>query len=102
LVSFRDYKSWQHISFGPTEYWDEIYFLDARDFLKNRVKIYKITLSSMNEKFQSLKVSKDELYKDHCKQKRRPRISFKSINEQLGSDECFKIVFDDHVDKILD
>lgn len=85
-------------TFGPTESWDVIYFVDCKNILNKKVKVYEIFLSNKNEKWQNLKVNKKETYRDHCKQKRRHRISFIEIIKQLKND-C-KLLFNGHISEL--
>lgn len=70
-------------SFGPTENWDEIYFLDAKNFLSKNFIIYKINLSNNSDTFSNIKINASKNYKDVCKEGKRPRINFKQLKEQL-------------------
>ena len=79
-------------SFGPTENWDEIYFLDAFNFMEKKFKIYKLNLSNMSDEFCSIKINSDKTYKQVCEEGKRPRICFKLLKEQL----------DKYVDKVYD
>ena len=77
-------------TFGPREIWDRIYFLDGKDIIFKKFTLYEIKLSNTSEKWKNLKVNKKETFFEHCQQKRRPRLSFKEIQNQLG-DDCVLI-----------
>lgn len=47
-------------SFGPKEPWDWIYFVDARDVLSKRFKVYEIKLSNTSKKWRDIKISGQE------------------------------------------
>ena len=86
-------------TFGPTENWDRIYFVDG---LKNQDKIYKIyevRLSNHTEKWKNLKMSKTQTYYQQCQEKRRPRLTFKELEAQLGND-CV-IIFEGHLSELF-
>lgn len=71
-------------SFGPSESWECIYFLDATKYLENKFILYKVALRNDSHEWMNLKINnKKETYADQCAQKRRPRIGFKKIYEQL-------------------
>jgi hypothetical protein len=70
-------------SFGPTENWDEIYFLDAKRFLNKEFIIYKINLSNNSETFSNIKINASKTYKNVCEEGKRPRIIFKELKKQL-------------------
>lgn len=71
-------------SFGPTESWKELFFLDATDICNNKIKIYKCLLSHDSEEFCSIKISNNETIQNSRNSGKRPRIIFKRIKEQLG------------------
>jgi len=85
-------------TFGPTEEWDYIYFVDGVDNHIKKYKVYEIKLSNKSETWKNIKVNKTETYFDQCIQKRRPRITFKELKKQLG-DKC-KLIFDGHVSEL--
>lgn len=81
------------ISFGPKEYFDIIYFVDCKDIDNEVVKIYECDLSFYSNIWQNLQINKSETFKDQILQKRRPRMNFKILQNQLGDN--IKLVFDD-------
>ncbi len=87
-------------SFGPTELWDELYFLDATNFLNGKYKVYKLKLSNTSSEIKNLKINKKQTYEDQCKEKRRPRIAFSQLKQQLNSH--IELVFDGYIDDILE
>jgi hypothetical protein len=78
------------ISFTPTSEWDVIYFLDARDWLKNNFILYRINLKRTSSEWKKIKVNKKETFEEHCKQKRRPRLNWESLKLQVLS-FCTKV-----------
>jgi hypothetical protein len=82
-------------TFGPTENWDIIYFVDCVKFMDNIYTIYEIKLSNISEVWKNIKVSKKQTFHDQCKQQRRPHIKFKKLKHQLGN-YC-KLIFDGHI-----
>jgi hypothetical protein len=71
-------------SFGPTEEWDFLYFVDCTKYKNKIFKIYEIKISNKNKLWYDIKINKNETYKDQCLQGRRPRICFSSLYEQLN------------------
>ena len=59
------------------------YFVDCTDFINKNFKVYEIRLSSKNNTWKNIKVSKNETIQDHSIQKRRPHIIFSSIKSQI-------------------
>ena len=82
-------------SFGPTENWDSIYFLDGVQTSQKIYTIYEIKLSNKSHIWQNIKVNKTQTYLDQCNQGRRPRIRWKELREQLGTH--IKRIFSGHI-----
>jgi hypothetical protein len=78
------------LSFTPSSNWDNIYFLDAQEWLKNRFTLYEVSLKRNSKEWNSIMINKTETFEDQCKQKRRPRICWKLLHPQL-KDYCKKI-----------
>lgn len=78
------------LSFGPTESWNVLYFLDARDWLNDRFILYAFNDTNLSSVWQNVKVNKTQTYADQSKAKRRPRISWNSLHPQLGN-SCVKV-----------
>lgn len=74
-------------SFGPTEYWDKIFFLDGIKILNRQIIVYEIELSSIDPTWKKIKVNSTETYEDHCIQGRRPRIQFDKIKSQIPTEK---------------
>jgi hypothetical protein len=70
-------------SFGPTEKWDIIYFLDGLDYKQFNFKLYKFRLANVSEEWKNLKVNRTETFRDQASVGRRPRMSFDKIKDQL-------------------
>ena len=73
------------LSFTPSSLWNVIYFLDARDWLNNNFKLYKLNISNASEEWKNIKVNKKETFDDQAKQGRRPRLNWNDIQKQLSS-----------------
>jgi hypothetical protein len=82
-------------SFGPTEEWDFLYFVDCTKYKNKYFKIYEIKLSNKDKVWNNIKINKNDTYYDQCLQKRRPRISFQLLNEQI-KDFC-KLIFEGNI-----
>jgi hypothetical protein len=91
-VEVKCFTSSGPTSFGPTEKWNELYFIDATKFMNNEFKIYKINLSNNSDKFKSIKINSTETFEDQCKNGKRPRLGFKLLCDQLLND--VKLVYD--------
>ncbi len=84
-------------SFGPTECWHKLYFLDATDYMNYNFKCYEINLS--NVEFGFVKVSLNQTYFEQCQEKRRPRLCFSQLKAQLNETQL-KCIFDGHLDQL--
>lgn len=80
-------------SFGPTEKWDWIYFVDGQDVKNKKFKIYEVKLSNKNEIFRNIKISKNETYGVIADSGRRPRGSFYNIFKPQLENYC-RLIFD--------
>lgn len=86
-------------SFGPTEKWDIIYFVDAIHFKNDIFSIFKINLN--NENFhKKIMVNIKETSYDQCLAGRRPRISFSKIKSQIP--EYINTVYNGTIQDLLD
>jgi hypothetical protein len=86
------------ISFSPTAEWNIIYFLDAREWIKDRYIVFRVNLSNRSEHWKKIKVNRTQTFEAQCIQKRRPRITWKFLYPQI-QDFCEKIF--DHSIRIL-
>jgi hypothetical protein len=78
-------------SFTPSSDWDVIYFLDARNWLKDDIFIlYKILLKRTSTEWKNIKVSKTQTFEDQAKQGRRPRITWEALYPQIEK-HCIKV-----------
>lgn len=96
-IEVKAFSSTSPTTFGPTEAWDRIYFLDATRFQQDIFRLYECRLSHGHPLWQCLKVNRSETFQDHCRQGRRPRLRFEEILSQLGSERC-SLIFDGVID----
>ena len=85
------------LSFTPSSDWDVLYFLDARKWLEDKFILFQIPLKRTSTEWKNIKVNKKQTFDDQTRQKRRPRITWKSLEPQLGT-HCNKLyegTFDD-------
>jgi len=86
-------------TFGPTEVWDRILFVDAVDMYNDNYLVYEIQLSNQSQEWKQLKVSETQTYYDQCQQGRRPRLAFEKIQNQVGN-KC-NLIFDGHIKSLF-
>lgn len=97
-IEVKGFSSEGPSSFGPTEHWNILYFIDCSNFINKQFKIYEIKLSNTDQDFYNIKINKNTTYKTCCEQGKRPRIIFKDLQKQLG-DKCIEI-FNGSVDAL--
>ena len=56
-IEVKGFMSDGPLSFGPGEGWKRIYFVDAKDTLNNRFKVYEINLSNTCETWKNIIIS---------------------------------------------
>ena len=78
------------ISFTPSSDWDNIYFLDARNWLQNKFILYKVNLKRTSNEFSNIKINKNQTFIEQCNQGRRPRINWNALYPQIQNN-CTKI-----------
>jgi len=98
-IEVKGFSSDGPCSFGPTENWSWIYFVDCKKSLQYYFTIYELKLSNKSDLWKNLKINKIQTFEDQCKQKRRPRIRFIDIKEQLN--EFIKKVFQGNIMKLI-
>ena len=82
-VECKTFSSDGPSSFGPKEKWDEIYFLDAQNYLNQNFILYRIKLKHSDPIFLNIKVNKKDTFEKQALQGRRPRITFSELKVQL-------------------
>ena len=84
------------LSFTPSSNWDILYFLDARNWLKNDMFIlYKIPYKRTSIEWQNIKISKTQTFEDQTKQGRRPHINWDSLKNQIKHIKVYEGTFKD-------
>jgi len=72
------------ISFSPSSQWDELLFLDAREWLTiDKFVLYRFRYKRDSKQWNSIKVNQKETIEDQSKQGRRPRIGWKDLYPQI-------------------
>jgi len=101
-VEVKSFSSKGPTSFGPSEKWDFLCFVDSTEHKKLIFKVYFSKISNKSDIWQNIKVNKVQTYKNQCLQRRRPRLNFQSIMNQLkNSKKCLTKIFDGHIDDLL-
>lgn len=79
-------------SFGPDKDWAVIYFGDAREWLSDKFRIYRVDLTAKSPEWQAIRMSATETFGQQCAQGRRPHIGWEALRPQLG--EHCKLIYE--------
>lgn len=96
-IEVKSFTSNGPSQFGPDKKFSVLYFLDLRQWLNDRIILWKVNLSNQSDEFNSIKINKEQTMKDQFLQGRRPHISWDKLYPQI-KDFCEKIyegTFDD-------
>lgn len=99
-IEVKGFSSSGPSSFGPTETWDWLYFIDCCQSMDKIFTIYEIKLSNESIPWRSIVISGERSNKiktmgllcDTGRGGVRPHICFESIKRQLGDEHC-KMIF---------
>jgi len=78
--------------FGPSKRFGVIYFLDARQWRKNKYILWKVNLTNESPEIKGVVMNKKkgQTFEDQCGEGRRPHINWDSLYPQI-KDHCAKI-----------
>lgn len=74
-------------SFGPKQKWNVIYFLDAREWLDDKLVIWQCSLPNTDDVWKNIEVKKGQTKAEQGDAGRRPRINWDSLYSQI-SEHC--------------
>jgi hypothetical protein len=100
-IEVKGFMSTGPSSFGPTETWDWIYFVDGLDVRNKNFKVYEIKLSNRSEAWRSIKINEKETYGEIADKNQRGKLRadfYNKFKTQLGN-HC-KLIFDGHISKL--
>lgn len=100
-IEIKGFMSDGPSSFGPSEKWDLLYFVDARDTLNFNFKVYEIKLSNKNEIFRNIKINKNETYGEIADNNQRGKLRgcFETVFKHQLGDKC-KLIFNGHISNL--
>lgn len=100
-IEVKGFSSSGPSSFGPTENWDILCFVDCTKFLEKRFKIYIIKLSNKNIIWKNIKFTKNLTYEEIVNKNSRGqlRCCFSDIYSQIPKEYKY-IIFDGHIDEL--
>jgi len=94
----KSFTSSGPISFSPISHWDEIYFLDATKWFDGNFKLYKVKLKKNSDEWKSIKINKKQTFYEQTLQRRRPRLTWKKLYEQINTN-C-QLIFNKNIYQI--
>lgn len=102
-IEVKAFSSSGPSSFGPTECWDYIYFIDAIDYINSNFKVYEIKLSNNSDIWKKLLINSNTTYYEQCIQGRRPRIQFNKIKNQLDNinENICNLIFNGNINELF-
>tara|TARA_Y100000591_G_C21826581_1_gene697032 strand:- start:1199 stop:1858 length:660 start_codon:yes stop_codon:yes gene_type:complete len=98
-IEVKGFTSTGPSSFGPTENWDWLYFVNGIDIRNKKFKVYEIKLSNTSETWRSIKITKTETYGEQCDRRVRPHCGFEKIFKPQLGEHC-KLIFDGHISEL--
>ena len=102
-IEIKGFMSDGPSSFGPTENWDWLYFVDAKDTLNLNFKIYEIKLSNKDKIFREIKLNKKETYGEISEKNQRGKLRgcFETIFKSQLKNYCC-LIFDGNILELND
>ncbi len=89
-IEVKSFTSNGPSQFGPDKNFSVLYFLDLKNFLNDKIILWKVYLNSNSDEFKNIKINKKQTMEEQFLQGRRPHISFDNIYSQINN-FCEKI-----------
>jgi hypothetical protein len=83
IQEVKAFTSTGPISFGPTEKWNVLYFLDMTKWLDDKIILYQVNLSNDSTEWKNIKINSKETFEVQAKLGLRPRINWDGLSKQL-------------------
>lgn len=102
-IEVKCYSSKGPTSFGPSEKWDIIYFIDARKAWKyDEIIIYRMNCKNSDKIFQDLILNKKkkETFKIQCEKGRRPRFLFEFYRNTIFK-EYLHVIYNGSIKNLI-
>lgn len=89
-IEVKSFTSNGPSQFGPDKKFGVLYFLDLRQWINNKIILWKVNLNYLSDEFKNIQVSKAQTMEQQIREGRRPHISWNNIYPQISS-FCEKI-----------
>ena len=80
-------------SFGASERWNKLYFLDATKYKEKIFTCYVVECNRHSYDWKNMKINNNQTYEDQANEGKRPRITFENITSELSQNENVKQIF---------
>lgn len=87
-------------SFGASERWNKLYFLDATRYREKIFECYVIECNRHSYEWKNMKINNNQTYQDQANEGRRPRITFENITTELSQNDNIKKIFSGTLEEI--
>jgi len=95
VVECKSFTSLGPVSFSPKSRWNELFVLDATQWMTEYFVLYRVRLSSHSEVWQGIMINRTQTFADQCAQRRRPRLLWRNLYPQIQT-YC-DVVFSGHL-----
>jgi hypothetical protein len=76
--------------FGPKKKFSVLYFLDLRNWISDKIILWRVNLTNESPEMKGIKMNKTQTHEEQCSEGRRPHISWDKLYPQI-SEHCIKI-----------
>jgi len=76
--------------FGPDKKFGVLYFLDLRQWLDDRIVLWRVNLTHDSPEFRNIKMNKTQTLSEQCDEGRRPHIAWEKMYPQI-QEHCVKV-----------
>lgn len=90
LLEVKAFISDGPTQFGPKKKFSVLYFLDLRNWISDKIILWRVNLTNESAEIKQIKMNKMQTHENQCDQGRRPRITWDKLYPQI-SDHCVKI-----------
>jgi hypothetical protein len=101
-IEVKAFSSSGPTSFGPSENWDLLYFVDCMDYRNKNFKIYVVNCSNKSDVFRNIKLNKVETFGEIADKNQRGKLrgGFETIfKKQLGN-KC-ELIFSGNLQEFI-
>lgn len=96
-IEVKSFTSDGPSQFGPDKKIGVLYFLDLRQWLDDKIVLWKVSLNHTSSEFLNIQVNKKQTMAEQLKEGRRPHIGWNKLYPQISSfcEKIFEGTFED-------